>query len=409
MTTKEKNPRVQAMKKNQSLTMIAAVLFISLLSLLLTSCDNAPASQYTYQPPENIDDGLDIGTLAEVNIDPDLIGTAVDKIREGKYKEVHSMLIFKDNKLVFEEYFMGHRYKWDGPGNHGSWVTWNKYRPHNIMSDTKSITSACIGIAIDHGFIESVDQPIFDYLPEHQHLNKDGKDKITIEHLLTKTTGLEWKEWGTSYTNLENDTFKLWVECEDQITCILEKPLIDEPGTSFTYSGGGMVLLGEIIKHATNMNIEEFSEKYLFETLGIDPPVWEKYESGVIDASGGIKITPRDMTKFGAAFLNNGVWNGKQIIPEKWVEKSAATYPGNSRINVPGEDSGRVGYSYTWWTKQYSSSGKKINMYYAGGWGGQLIMVLPELNTVIVFTGGNYTTSRPDFKIFEKYVLPAIE
>lgn len=115
------------------------------------------------------------------------------------------------------------------------------------------------------------------------------------------------------------------------------------------------------------------------------------------------------MAKFGLTFLNKGVWNGGRIISGEWVEKSATLYPGNTRINIPGEDSGRVGYSYTWWTKQYSHSGKKINMYYAGGWGGQLIMVLPELNTVVVFTGGNYVTKRPDFKIFEKYVLPAID
>jgi len=244
-------------------------------------------------------------------------------------------------------------------------------------------------------------------LPDHQRFNTDGKEGITIEHLLTMTSGLEWKEWGASYTDLGNDTFKLWIECEDQAACILEKPLIEEPGADFTYSGGDMVLLGEIIKNATGMNIEEFSGKYLFEPLGIDPPIWAKYDSGVIDGSGGIKITPREMAKFGLTFLNNGLWDGEQIVSEGWVEKSATTYPGNTRINVPGEDSGRVGYAYTWWTKEYSR--EDINMYYAGGWGGQLILVLPEVDAVVVFTGGNYVTSRPDFKIFEKYVLPAIE
>ena len=173
------------------------------------------------------------------------------------------------------------------------------------------------------------------------------------------TSGLEWNEWGASYTNLENDTFKLWVDCEDQITCVLEKPFIDEPGTSFNYSGGGMVVLGEILKNATNMSIEDFSGNNLFEPLGIEPPIWAKYESGVIDGSGGIEITPRDMANICLTFLNKGVWNGEQIISEQWVEKSATAFPGNTRINVIGEDSGRVGYSYTWWTKQYSHSGKK--------------------------------------------------
>ena len=344
-----------------------------------------------------------------MNIDAKLIEKAVDDINRGKYKEVHSMLIFKDNKLVFEEYFKGHKYRWDGRDYHGELVAWDRDMQHTVMSAGKSITSTCIGIAIDKGFIESVHQSIFDYLPEHQHLNADGKDKITIEHLLTMTSGLEWNEWGASYTSLENDTFKLWVQCEDQITCVLERPLTNEPGTSFTYSGGGMIVLGEIIKNATKMNIDEFSRKYLFEPLEIDSPNWVQFESGVIDASGGFKITPRDMAKFGVTFLNKGVWNGKQIISEQWVERSATSFPGNEGINIPGEDSGKNGYSYSWWVRIFSNSSERIHMYSAGGWGGQHIMALPELNTVVVFTGGNYLTYRPPFKIFKEYIIPAID
>jgi CubicO group peptidase (beta-lactamase class C family) len=385
------------------------IIVISILSLLLASCGTEPSGNYTYQMPESANDGFEVGSLDEVNVDSAMIEAAVDNIHSGKYSEVHSMVIVKDNKLVFEEYFPGHQYQWDGLGNHGAWVNWNRNMPHEIMSDTKSITSACIGIAIDKGFIESIDQSIFDDLPNHQHLNTDGKDQITIEHLITMTSGLEWKEWGTSYTDLENDILKLWVECNDQVSCVLEKPFVAEPGTEFVYSGGGMVLLGEIIKNATNMDIEAFSGKYLFEPIGIERPVWSRFSSGVIDGSGGINLTPRDMAKFGVTFLDNGVWDGQQIISPSWVQKSAATYRDNKRINVPGEDSGRVGYSYTWWTKQYSHSDQKVNMYYAGGWGGQLIMVLPELNTVVVFTGGDYVTKRHNFKILEKYILPAIE
>jgi len=115
------------------------------------------------------------------------------------------------------------------------------------------------------------------------------------------------------------------------------------------------------------------------------------------------------MVKIGATFLNKGIWNGQQIISEQWVEKSATSFPGNEGIDIPGEDSGIVGYSYSWWTKKYSKSGKKLKMYYAGGFGGQHIMVFPELNAVVVFTGGNFVTKRPPFIILEKYVLPAFD
>lgn len=115
------------------------------------------------------------------------------------------------------------------------------------------------------------------------------------------------------------------------------------------------------------------------------------------------------MAKFGATYLNKGAWNGKQIIPEQWVGKSAISFAGNQGINIPGEDSGRMGYSYSWWTKTYSHSGKRIHMYTASGFGGQHIMVLPEVNTVVIFTGGNYLTKRPPFKILKKYVIPALK
>lgn len=119
-------------------------------------------------------------------------------------------------------------------------------------------------------------------------------------------------------------------------------------------------------------------------------------------------MTPRDMVKFGLLYLNDGVWNGRQIIPKAWVEKSATPYAGNQGIKVPGEDAGRVGYSYSWWTKQHSDSGRRLNTFWASGWGGQKILVIPELDTVVVFTGANYTSKITTWRMLEKYVFPAI-
>lgn len=384
-------------------------LTILVLSFLHISCGKDYSGKYTYHPPEQINDGIEVGTLDEVGIDGEMLAEAINKIYEGKYKEVHSILIYKDEKLVLEEYFQGHEYKWDAPYHHGEWVTWDRAMLHDVKSVTKSITSTCIGIAIDNGFIESVHQSVFEYLPDYQHLNTDGKDKISIEHLLTMTAGLEWDEWGTPLSNPENDIIGLWFHYEDPITGILERPMINEPGSSFTYSGGNMIVLGEIIKNATKMEIDEFSKKYLFEPIGSDSSNWSiRFKNGMIESAGGLEIVPRDMLKIGVTFLNRGVWNGKRIVSEQWVEKSAAPYAGNHGINIPGVASGRNEYSYSWWIKSYSHSGRKIDMYSAGGWGGQYIMVIPELNTVVVFTGGNYVDNVKVFKILKKYILPAI-
>ncbi|MEM7551574.1 MAG: serine hydrolase [Bacteroidota bacterium] len=386
-----------------------STLFVFILSLLSLSC-GVQQPEYDYQQPEKINDGLEVGTLEEVGIDSRYIGDAVRDIDRGKYGEIHALLVCKDGKLALEEYFEGHKYQWEAPRHHGEWISWKKEMLHDIKSVSKSITSACIGITIDKGFIESVHQSIFDYLPDHQHLKTGGKEKITIEHMLTMTSGLEWDEWGVPLSSAKNDIIGLWFHCDDQIECILERPLVSEPGSSFTYSGGNTIVLGEIIKNATQLDIEEFSKKYLFEPLDVDTCSWSvRYPSGIIESGGGLDITPRAMLKVGVTFLNHGVWNGKQVVSEEWVDKSALSFPPNRRINVPGEDTGRNGYSYSWWINDINISGKKTSIFYGSGWGGQKIIVMPGQNAVIVFTGGNYTSKVKEFKILKRYIIPAFE
>jgi CubicO group peptidase (beta-lactamase class C family) len=195
---------------------------------------------------------------------------------------------------------------------------------------------------------------------------------------------------------------------DDQVAFALSKPLDGQPGETFNYAGGNNILLGEIIRNATGMNLDEFSGKYLFSPLRIGPYYWSQYRSGVIDAAGSVKIKPRDMAKIGLVFLNDGMWNGEQIISENWVEKSAISYEGNSWINDKDDFYGLKGYAFSWWTHSFVRSGKKINVFYASGWGGQYIMVIPELDTVVIFTGGNYLTRRPSFEILKQYIVPAI-
>ena len=385
-----------------------SILLFLFLSSLFLSCNNCK-SNFTYHQPESIDDGLPVGTLESVNMDTAIIARAVNKIHCGNFGEVHSMLIYKDNLLVLEEYFQGHRYKWDAPAYHGELVNWDRSMAHEMMSVTKSFTSACIGIAIDKGFIKSIDQSIFDYLPNHQHLKTNNREYITIEHLITMTSGLAWDEWSVAHGSSANDIDALWFDCKETISCVLEKPWWQEPGQLFTYNGGGMAILGEIIKNATSMNIDEFSKMYLLDPLGIENAKWTQFPGGVWDGSGAFYITPRDMMKFGVTYLNKGVWNDQRIIPSAWVDNSSKPYNNNININIPGEDSGKNGYGYTWWTSELSHKGNEIKMFRAGGWGGQEIMVFPEVDMVIVFTGGNYDKKTTLYKLLEKYILPAVK
>lgn len=386
------------------------IIAIAILIMLNVSCgESFVYEDYKYKVPEKTGDGLETGTLEEANLDSNYLYKAIDAIYKSKHNEVHSMLIYKNDKLVLEEYFQGHKYQWDAKKYHGELVQWDRTMQHPIMSCTKSFTSACVGIAIDKGFIKSVDQSIFDYLPDHQQLKTNNKNYITIEHLLTMTSGLAWDEWNSAHGGqLTNDYDHLYI-VDDQIKSVLERPWWAAPGEFFTYNGGGIVILGEIMKNATGMNMDEFAQKYLFEPLGIDSVEWWSYPNGRLETASSLSMTPRNMLKFGALYLKNGSWNGEQIISSEWVEKSSTVYKNNVGINLPIEDSGINAYGYTWWISELDHNGKKIKMYRANGWGGQTIMVLPDLDMVVVFTSGNWASKSKLFEILNNYILTATE
>ena len=383
-------------------------LFFLILFLTL-SCKDFSA-QHPYTLPSDVNDGLMVDSLKNAGIHEEPILEAAGRIENGEYGEVHSMLIYKNDKLVFEEYYKGHTYKWDAPGHYGDYVTWNRTMQHCIHSDTKSFTSLCIGIAIDKGFINDVNQSIFDYLPEYEAYKTDGKQNITIEHLLTMTSGIKWEEWKISLASTENDQIAIWFYEDGPAHYILRKPLVAPPGTHFNYSGGDIQLLAEILHNATGMKLDEFSAKYLFEPMGITTyDWWLIFPSGEIQAAGGLKLRPRDMVKTGTMMLSKGLWNGSRIVSKKWIDRCIAPYSGNRNIKIPGEDVGKVGYAYTWWTKKFNYKGKSITWYTALGWGGQKISILPELDMVIVFTGANYSSKVHNFEILERFILPAVD
>ncbi|MBC2840351.1 serine hydrolase [Robiginitalea sp. SC105] len=387
------------------------ILFVFAISLLLgiTACTPCNSS-FRYSQPENIGDGFNTGNLEEVGIDTALISEAIREIHCGRFNEIHSMLIYRDSLLVLEQYFEGYKYQWDAPGYRGEQVQWEKDMLHPTMSCTKSFVSACIGMAINQGYIKDIKEPIFNYLPDHQQYKTGGKEHITIAHLLTMTSGLAWDEWGAAHGTSANDIDRLYFDCSnDPITCVLERDLVHKPGAVFNYNGGGVVLLGEILKNATQRDFAAFSKAELFEPLEIDSVAWYQFNNGVYATDGSMYLTPRSMLKFGVLYQNGGKWRGKNIIPETWIEKSTAVFGNNRDIRIPIEDSGKNDYGYLWWISHLAHKGKQVNMYRANGWGGQTIMVFPELNMTVEFTSGNYATGSRLFRLVENYVLPAVE
>ena len=379
------------MKREPLCALLSVVL---LCATLLVSCAPARLSDV----PKQTGDGWQTASPDEVGVSKEKIDQAVALINDGTYQNVHSILIVKDGKLVFEEYFDGYVFDYNGDEYRGEFTEFGIDTTHNLASVTKSVTSALVGIAIDQGLIEGVDERMFAFFPEYASLNDEEKDAITLYHLLTMTSGLEWNEADLSYGNTRNDLIQLFI-VSDPKEYILAKPVVSEPGTEWYYNGGGTNLLGEVIREASGLRMDDFAEENLFAPLDITNYEWDYINSDTVHASGNLRLRPRDMAKFGYLFLNGGVWNGEQVISEEWVEESTKDHASPSWAD---------GYGYQWWLETYRSGATSIDSFYAAGWGGQRITVFPSLDMVVVFTGGNYVEGEPVDEIISRHILPAV-
>jgi CubicO group peptidase (beta-lactamase class C family) len=379
--------------KRKPLHVLLAVVLVC--AILLVSCTPARTSSV----PRQTGDGWQMASLNEVGISEEKISQAVAHIHDGTYQNVHSILIIKDGKLVFEEYFDGYVFDYNGDEYRGAFTEFGIDTTHNLASVTKSVTSALVGIAIDQGLIEGVDESMFAFFSEYASLNDEKKDKITLYHLLTMTSGLEWNEMELSYGNTRNDLIQLFI-VSDPKEYILSKPVVSEPGTDWYYNGGGTNLLGEIIREVSGLRMDEFAEAYLFDPLDITNYEWDYINPDMVHASGNLRLRPRDMAKFGYLFLNRGVWKGERVISEAWIEESTKGHVSPSWAD---------GYGYQWWLKTYRSGSTSVDSFYAAGWGGQRIIVFPSLDMVLVFTGGNYVGQEPVDEIIVRYILPAVQ
>jgi len=245
------------------------------------------------------------------------------------------------------------------------------FRPdskHTINSCTKSVVSALIGIAIDKGYIERVEQPLLDFFPERSAANLDANKKaITLEDVLTMATGLECRD---SYLYRWRGLDQMRAT-DDWIQFMLDLPMAETPGSRFEYCNGASFLLSAIIQKSTGVTAQAFAEEHLFAPLGISDVEWPENPQGISIGWGGIEMRPRDMAKIGYLYLNEGRWDGEQIVPAEWVKTSTQKH-----IPATLQD----GYGYQWWMAD-------DGVYMALGYAGQYILVAPEKEMVVVFTG----------------------
>ena len=262
----------------------------------------------------------------------------------------------------------------------------------NIKSASKSVVSALVGIAIQQRRLRGVRQTIAELLPAETRGLEARKRAITVEDLLTMRAGLQ----STSF-----DQYGSWVSSRDWVRDALRRPIVAEPGGPMIYSTGSTHLLSAILTRATGLSTFEFAQRNLARPLGMSLRPWQRDPQGIYFGGNDMYMTPRDMMKFGVLYLNDGVADGRQIVPREWidssyVERTTSPYNGNR-------------YGYGWWTR----SAHGVDIRFAWGYGGQFIFVVPELQLVVVATSDpnarrywGHTDELHD--IVENEIVPAV-
>ncbi len=268
----------------------------------------------------------------------------------------------KDGYLVHEAYFNG----------------CSRDSLHRIYSITKSTTSALIGLAIARGEIEGVHVPLADLLPQYADRFDQEKRAITLEHVLTLTSGLEWNEAG-SYNSPENHHFHM-ENARDWMGYVLDRPMVDTPGERWVYNTGSVHLLSAVIKARTGQHAHEYARRHLLAPLGITSFEWNADRQGYRctgGSNGGLSLTTRDTAKLGYLYLDKGRWQDRQVISADWVRRSLET-----RVQT----SFGSGMGYLWWTGRFRLGKRYYPHVFAAGYGGQSIHIVPELKLMVVFS-----------------------
>lgn len=333
---------------------LSAILF----TLSLVSC--SLKIDCSLQKPVDLNDGLTVSTLEKHNLNKSLFDKINQDICNGKYGNIHSLLVTENNDLVIEQYYNG----------------WERDKLHFLASNTKSFTSILTGIAIGQGFIKSVDQKVLDFFPEYSFLKKDSlKNMITIKDLLTMTSGFQWDEQSLAPDDPDNPGNRI-EQTDDWLKSSLMLPMDTVPGTKYVYCGPNDIILSEIIKKATGQTISDYAERNLFKPLGIKEYTWFS-KNGVYDSGGGLKLKPRDIAKFGLLHLNRGKWGDTVIVSENWIDEAFAPF---IEIKKPL-------YSCYQWQMIKTEFG--FNAWFIPGNGGQIISIIPNLNMVVIINADN--------------------
>ncbi|MHA2069693.1 MAG: serine hydrolase domain-containing protein [Candidatus Thorarchaeota archaeon] len=307
----------------------------------------------------------------EQNMNSTLLEAAEAHILDNAEADVNSLIVIRNGYIVFERYFRPYLFDANDP---------------NVMySITKTVIALLIGIAIELDFLEGVDQRVLDFFPNSTFADTNAwKEAITIEHLLTMTSGLRWIErgylsYGPEAVAEGEDLIRYLFGSVDWVQNVLDRPMTAEPGTTF--------------QNSTGMTAAEFAEDHLFEPLGITSPAWLHNPRGETHGATGLTLTPRDLAKIGLLCLNNGLWDERQVVPSEWITESFRSFISTNHS---------LDFGYQWWIHNESS------FISAKGFQGQAVYLLPEQDIVVVFTSTMIDAWLSLDDIIEDFIIPAV-
>jgi CubicO group peptidase (beta-lactamase class C family) len=310
-----------------------------------------------------------VSTPGDVGIDGEALEVGAAELAQSP--ALLSLLVVRDGALVFERYY------------HGS----DASHSNNIHSASKSILTTLLGIALADGTIASLDAPLANYLPDYIAAGSD-KAAITLRHVATMSSGLEWTEDDTEYSIESSD---------DWVGAILEQPMTGTPG-DFNYSSGMSHVLSAVLTRATGTSTCTYAHDKLLGPLGITAEHWGRDPSGVFSGGYNLYMTARELARFGLLFLRDGEWEGRQLVPRSWVQEAI-------QPQLPAEDG--YDYGYYWWLL----GGSPEDVAIAWGFGGQFVYLVPSLDLMVVMTADTASDHEElDGETFlYDHLLPAVQ
>jgi CubicO group peptidase (beta-lactamase class C family) len=352
-------------------------------------------------------DALTPITPVEAGFAPDLEARLDKAIADKRVWNLHGLVVLRNDRLVLERYFEGEDQA-RGIGAIGR-VAFKPDTMHDLRSCSKSIVGLLYGIALQQGKVPPPEAPLFSAFPEYADLaGKDGRDRLTIRHVLTMTMGTDWDESSLVYSDPRNSETAM-DDAPDRYRYILERPVVGTPGERWTYCGGATALLARMIAKGSGKTLHEFARENLFDPLGIGLTEWATGRDGEPFAASGARMAVRDLARIGTLMLHAGKVGERAVVPADWVTRCITPVVSVDEVRR---------YGYQWFMLDIGfgkpkgwAVGRLERLWMAQGEGGQRLFIIPALQLVVAITAGNYEREDqgiPPTRILREIVLASV-